>query len=213
MGVSAAMLSGVSFSAMAQDEAKSAAVSSQPMVLEIGPAGRVLMRGTISAVGTNSLTVKGWGGDWVVNIVSSTVLAPKAADMTQFAVGDFVGVQGMVSTSAAWTIDASLVRNWTVRKQITENKQEIRETIKSIAARNWEGVASEVNNDAMTFKLTVNGVVYDIKMVAGVKIVNKAFFAMSFNGIKNGDTVRVYGPAADGVITASVVRDVSVGNQ
>lgn len=188
-----------------------------PMVLEVGPAGRALLRGTVSAVGTNSLTVKSWGGDWVVNVVSSTVLAPKAADMAQFVVGDFVGVQGVVSTSAAWTIDASLVRNWTARKEIKaevkENKQEIRGTVKAMTARNWEGVASEVNADTMTFKLNVSGVTYDIKIATGAKIVNKAFMTLSFAGIKNGDTVRVYGPVVDSVITASVVRNVSVSNQ
>lgn len=108
----------------------SAITRKQPMVLEVGPTGRVLMRGTVEAVGTNSLTVKSWGGSWVVNIASTTSLAPKT-DISQFAAGDFVGVQGAMSASAMWTIDATLVRNWTERKEIKIEKKEVRQEAKT----------------------------------------------------------------------------------
>lgn len=131
------MMLSVGFVAVAQDTAVtpvSSVRTAQPMVLEIGPAGRTLLRGTVVAVGTNSLTVKSWGGDWVVNVSASTKLAPRT-DIAQFAVGDFVGVNGTVSQSAAWTIDATLVKNWTERKEIKgevkEKKQEIRQEKKN----------------------------------------------------------------------------------
>ncbi len=94
------------------------------MVLNIGPEGRVLLRGTISAVGTTSLTVKSWGGDWVVNVVPTTKLVPKSATIAQFAVGDFVGVNGLVSQSVLWTIDATLVRNWTEKKAAVAERKD-----------------------------------------------------------------------------------------
>ncbi len=181
--------------------------SPNKMVLEIGPAGKVLMRGTVSAVTTNSLTVKSWGGDWVVNVSSSTALMP-LKDMAQFVVGDFVGVQGTVSTSAAWTIDATLVRNWTVRQTINDNKQEVKQLIRSVAAKNWEGVVGDVNADG-SFKLKIGTASYDVKMQTGAKIVDKNYFTLDLSKIKTGDTVRVYGPAVDTVITASVVRNTS----
>ena len=87
----------------------------QPMIVNIGPGGKTLLRGEIKTVGSSSLTVKSWGGDWIINISSSTQLMPKT-DISQFAVGDFIGVQGMVNQSASLTIDATLVRNWTAKR-------------------------------------------------------------------------------------------------
>lgn len=178
-------------------------------VVEIGPAGRTLLRGTVGAVGTNSLTVKSWGGDWVINISSDTKLTPRA-DLAQFAVGDFVGVQGVASQSAAWTIDAKLVRNWTDKKEIRDDKKEVRDLIKSVSAKNWQGIASNVDVTAKILTLTIDGQAYSIVLASGAKVVDVKFMAMDFNLIKNGDTVRVYGPAVDTTITALVVRDISV---
>ncbi len=184
-------------------------VKAQPQVVEIGPQGNVLLRGTISAVNANSLTVKSWGGDWMVNTTSSTTLAPKAADMTQFVVGDFVGVQGKVSTSAAWTVDATLVRDWNVRQEAQANRKDIKDVIKAITARNWEGVVvGDINADD-SFKLQVGSTTYDVKMATGAKVVDKNFLTLAESSIKAGDSVRVYGPATDTTITASVIRDVS----
>ncbi len=90
-----------------------------PMVLQFGSSGNVLMRGTIDAVNTNSLTVKSWGGDWTVNITGSTRLMPQTS-MAQFAVGDFVGIQGTVDQNSNWTVDATVVKDWAVR-QIQNN--------------------------------------------------------------------------------------------
>ena len=185
----------------------------QPMIVNIGPRGNVLLRGTVSAVGSNTLTVKSWGGDWVVNISSATKLAP-GSDMSQFKVGDFVGLHGVVNQNAAWTIDATLVRNWTVRKAVTE----IRKEIKTIAAKNWQGVVSNVNTDAKSFTLTidgkgVDGVSYAVTITSDAKVVNQNCTSISFGDIKNGDKIRVWGPAVDTTITASVVRNISIASE
>lgn|SRR3989344_21230 len=195
--------------ATANANAAVSAATPQPMVVQIGPGGRTLLRGTVSVVGTNSLTVKSWGGDWVINISATTKLMP-GSDMSQFAVGDFVGAQGITSASALWTVDATLVRNWTVRKTIQEDRKEVRELIKSITARNWQGIASNVNIDAKTLTLTIEGTAYSVVLAPGAKVVNVNFTAMDFSMINNGDIVRAYGPATDTTITASVLRDVSV---
>lgn len=96
----------------------------QQAVLQVGPDGKVLMRGTIVSVGTTSLVVKSWGGEWTVNVSADTNLAPLTTGISQFTVGEFVGVQGIVSQSAAWTIDAKLVRNWTGKKMMMENREQ-----------------------------------------------------------------------------------------
>src|SRR6185436_11657 len=89
-----------------------AVYATMPMVLQVGANGGILLRGTVDAVNTNSLTVKSWGGDWVINVSSSTQLMPQNT-MAQFNLGDFVGVRGIVNQNASWTVDAALVRNWT----------------------------------------------------------------------------------------------------
>lgn len=82
----------------------------QKMVVQIGPNGNALLRGTIKTV-TPTLMVTSWGGDWAVNVSSDTKLMPEGG-LSTFKVGDFVGVQGVAGTGA-WTIDAKLVRDWT----------------------------------------------------------------------------------------------------
>jgi hypothetical protein len=179
------------------------------MVLEVGPQGKVLLRGTVDVVNTNSLTVKSWGGSWVINVAPSATLVP-GSGIGQFKVGDFVGVQGIVNQSSAWTIDATLIRDWTLKVEAKTNLEDIHAIKKAEKARNWEGVASNVNSDAKTFTLTVEGVAYTVNIAADAKIVNQRFLIAGFADIKNGDKVRVYGPSADMVITASVVRDISI---
>ncbi len=115
-----------------QDTKPQMVVSPEPregmaMVVQIGPGGKTLLRGTVDAVGSNSLTVKSWGGDWVVNVASDANLMP-GASVSDVKVGDFVGVQGTTSQSAAWTVDANLVRDWTAKKVMQENNEMMKRT-------------------------------------------------------------------------------------
>jgi hypothetical protein len=121
VGVGAGLLLGAASWVLAQDTMTRQpnpvpAQKAQLMVLEIGPAGNVLLRGTVSAVNGSTLTVKSWGGDWTVNAASAQMMPTASA--TQFEVGNFVGVQGAINTGAPWTIDAKLVRNWTDKKMM-----------------------------------------------------------------------------------------------
>ena len=190
------------------------------MILQVNHNGKALMRGTIESVGTSSIMVKTWGGVWTVNIGSSAKLFP-GTDMSQFKAGDFVGVQGQVSETAALTIDAAIVRNWTVKKAEVENKvierkerhnnaQEIRDVIKNESPKNWQGIASNVNVDAKSLTLTVAGTAYTVNLVTDAKIVSQSFLTINFADVKNGDTVRVWGPISGTTISAYVVRDISI---
>src|SRR3989344_1839669 len=184
----------------------------KPMIVQIGPEGKTLLRGTVSAVAASSIIVKTWGGDWTVNIGSSTQLTP-GGSMSQFKVGDFVGVQGMASTSGTFLIDATLVRNWTAKETEQNNKQEINKLMKEVSPRNWEGTASNTNAAGTSFTLTIDGVAYTINVAANAKVVNRSYFTIGLGDIKNGDTVRVWGPSSNNTITAYVVRDVSIAPQ
>lgn len=95
----------------------------QQAVLQVGPKGETLMRGTVKVVGTSSLTVTSWGGDWVVNVSADTKLGPQTTGISQFTVGEFVGVHGETSQTAAWNIEADTVRSWTAKKAMMQNTE------------------------------------------------------------------------------------------
>jgi len=185
----------------------------QPQILEVGPAGKVIMRGTVASVGNGSLTVNSWGGAWTVNVSSATKVLPEAVgnDLTQFKTGDFVGIEGTVSQSSNWTIDARLVRDWTYRQVVNQERQENIKSInafrKSSSPRNYVGTASNVSDNSFT--LTVNGVSYTVNVASGAKVVNRNWMNMSISNIQNGDNVRVWGVNTNGNINALIVRDVS----
>ncbi len=232
-GVVVALLAGVSSLAFAENmtgnvsemmkvkESREMAVrAGTEMVLNINHQGKVLMRGTIESVGTNSIMVKSWGGSWTVNIGTDAKLLP-GTDMSQFKAGDFVGVQGSINESLAWTVDATIIRNWTAKKAMVEtrmmehkerhnNEQEIKDVIKNESPKNWQGVATGINVDAKTFTLTMEGKAYTVNIVTDAKIVEKNFASTDLAKVKEGDTVRVWGPVTDTTISAYVLRDISL---
>jgi len=179
------------------------------MIVQIGPNGKTTLRGTVKTVGSASLTVTSWGGDWVVNILTSTNVMP-VNDLTKFKTGDFVGVHGSVNQSAAFTIDARIVRNWAEKIEVMTNKQEIKRIMKAESSRNWQGTVSNINVSSRSFALTIDDVAYTVNVTADAKIVNEKFATINFADIKNGDRARVWGPSLETTITASVVRDISI---
>lgn len=114
-------------------------VPAQPMILNIEPNGKALLRGTIDSVATSSLIVKSWGGNWTVNFSSSTELMPN--DIAQFKVGDFIGAQGTVNRTSPWTIDARLIRNRVPKVKDSQDNQEGREQKES---KNNNGVQQQI---------------------------------------------------------------------
>lgn len=184
---------------------------SQPTVLEITGTGKAMLRGTVDSVGSGSLTVKSWGGDWTINISSSTKLNP--TDMSQFKAGDLVGIQGTVHQGANWTIDASLVRDWTVvgtvNQQEKQNKRETNQLMKSERPRTFAGTASNVTATSLTLTAS-NGTAYTVNISASAKLLNKKWGSVAASDIKSGDSLRVFGVNVNGIIAATVVRDTSL---
>lgn len=186
------------------------------MVLEVNQHGKVLLRGTLVFVSSssNSLTVKSWGGDWTISVSSSTEILPNG-DITKFQTGDFVGVQGVVNKDALWSINATVVRDWNAVQAINterkENKKEAEEIMKTSLPKNWQGIASNVNTSNNSLTLTVdNNIAYTVNLISGVKLYSGNWLTIMFSDVKNGDTVRVWGPSSSSTITASVLRDISL---
>ncbi len=235
LGISVAALTGFSSLALADMTIQAPTqtimlpkpAGAMEMVLQVGPMGKVLLRGTIDSVSTNSLTVKSWGGDWTVNVSASTEVMPDngskdaVSDLAQFKVGDFVGVQGSINAGASWTIDATLVRDWNLKTMMQENKttmmterhntkQEIKDVIKNESPKNWQGTVSNINTDSKSFTLTVDGTAYTVQLVTGATVVNKVFLGTDLAKVKDGDTVRVWGPVTQTTINGYIFRDVSL---
>ncbi len=186
---------------------------SQRMVLQVGPAGKVLLRGTVDSVSATSITVKSWGGGWTINIPASAQVMPQGLALSGFQQGDFVGVQGTINSSASWTVDATLVRDWTQRQainqEIKQNVQTVRQTIQAGTARNLQGTVSSLSGESFTLTAT-NGTAYSVSLSSSAQIYQKHFLSVPFTQVQNGDTVRIWGTVSSSTVTASIFRDLSL---
>jgi hypothetical protein len=190
-----------------------ASVPGQQMILHAEANGKVLLRGTIDSVSGSTLTVKSWGGDWTINVPASAEVFPAAATLASFKVGDFIGIQGSVNQNASWTVDATLVRDWTerqvVRDEIKNNVQSARQEMRANTPRTLQGTIS--NLSGQTFTLTTdNGVVYSGALTSNAKILMNNWLTLDFSRVQNGDIVRVWGPVSSSTITGSIFRDTSI---
>ncbi len=186
----------------------------QPQIVQVGPKGNILLRGTIASVSAGTITVESWGGTWTVDVPASATVLPAAATdyANQFKTGDFVGVQGSVATNANWTVNATLVRDWTYRAALSSQEKanaQSAQGIRSAAPRDYIGTASNVSGSSFTLT-TANGTVYTVNTAANTELVNRVWATLPFSGITGGDSVRVYGVDANGTVAAQIVRDVSV---
>lgn len=183
-------------------------------VVEIGPAGRALLRGTLKSKATSTIVVTSWGGDWTVRLSSDTKIQPKVTDtsLASFEVGDFVGVNGVVATGQAWTIDASLIRNWTERREAQMNHKEIekqkKEDRKDGIGRNFDGSVTAVASS--TISMNVGTEPHTVNYGSGTLFVNRNFAKITSNDVRTGDKLVVWGTRASSTITATIVRDLSI---
>ena len=192
----------------------SAMASMQP-VLSVNASGKTLLRGTIESVSATSITVQSWGGTWTVNVPASAQVLPQGVALSSFQQGDFVGVQGTIDSSGNWTVDATLVRDWTQRQAISQQVQQNVQNIKSTTGtgpRNYAGTVS--NLSGQTFTLTTSGgTSYSVSLTGSAEVVQKNYRTLDFTQVQNGDSVRVWGTAASSSITASIFRDLSIPRQ
>ena len=91
-----------------------AASAPAPEVVNIDAQGNALVRGEAATAGNGtSITLTSWGGTWTIVTNSSTQIAGGGADLSSIPAGHFVGVAGTIDPNMPWTIDATVVRDWT----------------------------------------------------------------------------------------------------
>jgi len=190
-----------------------------PMVVEIGPAGNALIRGTVTSVGADSLTVKSWGGNWTVKIDENTKLLPQGLVLDQIKDGDFVGLNGKVISDESLAVHATLIRDWTekkiIKKEVQQNKKEVKQIVKEIVKETPKPeirilTIESIDNVNNTLTAKLNTQTITVKLATGAKLLDRNWKNISFDQIKANDTIRVYGVLSDSNLEASVIRDISL---
>jgi hypothetical protein len=186
-----------------------------PLIVEIDPAGNVLMRGTVSSINTDSLTLKTWGGICTVKVYSNTKFTPEGLTLDQVKNGEFIGLKGKVNSEENLTVNATLIHDWTekkiVKKEIKQNKKEVKEIIKETPKPAIHILIIEsidTTNNVLTGKL--NDQTITVKLVNTTKLIDRNWKTINFNQLKTNDTIRVYGILSDNSLEASVIRDISI---
>lgn len=92
------------------------AAVSGPVIVNIGPAGNVLLRGQITSVNNSARTfkVRSWGGEWTVKALPATSFAGSSS-FSDLRVDGIVGVSGRIVPDDSFTIEAEVLRAWGTR--------------------------------------------------------------------------------------------------
>ena len=147
------------------------------MMVTISASGQANLAGTLKSMTSTTLTVASWGGDWTVNVSSTTKLSRKndgKSMLSEFAVGDMIRVEGKASTTGLWTIDAKKVWDSSI-----ELRSDLRGTISNLSGS--------------TFTLTTKkGVAVAVTLNADAKIMLMGKTATSAD-LSNGMMVTVVG--------------------
>jgi hypothetical protein len=193
-----------------------AATATQDQVLRVDATGKVLLRGTITAISGNAFTVQSWGGAWTVNVLPGAQVLPNLTgnDLAGFEVGDYLGAQGTVDQNAAWTIDATLVRDWTYRANMSaeqkQNRASASQTVKSGTPKNYAGVVGGLDGSSFTLALDGTSTVLVVEVAPDAQVTNRNWLFMPLAGVSDGDSVRVWGVNSSGTVAAKIVRDLSL---
>jgi hypothetical protein len=184
-----------------------------PIVVEIGPAGNALIRGTVTSVGNDSLTVKSWGGDWTVKIDTNTKLLPNGLTLNQIKSGDFVGLNGKVKSDESLTVHATLIHDWTekkiIKEEIKQNIKEVREIKKETTPRINILAVGSIDQTNNTITATMNGQTITVK-INNAKLIDRNWKTITLDKIQPNDTIRVYGILSGNTLEAYVIRDISI---
>jgi hypothetical protein len=183
------------------------------MIVQIGPAGNALIRGTVTSVGSDSFTVKSWGGEWTVKIEKDTKFLPQGLTLDQIKTGDLVGLNGKVNSEETLTVHATLIRDWTERKlikeEIKQNIKEVKEIKKETTPRTHILTVESVDQANNTITAKMNGQTITVK-IHNTKLIDRNWRTITLDKIQSNDKIRVYGILSGNTLEASVIRDISI---
>jgi len=185
-----------------------------PLIVEIGPAGNALIRGTVTNVSTDSLTLKTWGGTWTIKIDNNTKFAPQGLTLSQIQTNDFIGLSGKVNGEETLTVNATLIRDWTekkiIKEEIQQNKKEVKQIIKETPKPETRILTIESVNTNNTLTAKLNTQTITVSLANNVKLLDRNWKTITFDQLKANDTIRVYGVLSGTTLEASIIRDISI---
>ena len=185
----------------------------EPTIVQIGSTGNALIRGTVTYVGSDSLTIKSWGGNWTVKIDKNTNFFPRGLTLDQIKTGDLVGLNGKVNSEESLTVHATLIRDWTEKKLIEEetkqNIKEVRKIEKETTPRINILTVKSIDQTNNTITATMNGQTITVK-INNAKLIDRIWRTITLNKIQPNDKIRVYGILSGSTLEASVIRDISI---
>ncbi len=111
-------------------------------VVQIGPEGNALIRGIVTSVVTNSVTLSSWGGAWTINVGADTKVMPKSTStaLAWIRPGDFVSVNGKIDTVQPWTINARVVHDTDAERTLAMMQKQMRMRLKEAEAQAREKI-------------------------------------------------------------------------
>jgi hypothetical protein len=173
-----------------------------PMILTVDDFGKILIRGTVQSVASDYIMVRSWGGDWKIEMGSTTQMISKninyVGNNSEISIGDFVGLTGIIDQNAPFAINADFVRDWTKSLNTTSDNN----------PNLYTGTVSDLSNNS--FILTnENGSAYMVNIDQNTKVLNTRRETINFSEIQLGDSIRINGTTIGNVISATVVRDTS----
>ncbi len=166
--------------------------------VQINPNGDVTLKGAVGSVGSTSLVVKSWGGDWTVNVASGAKLNSRAnavIALTDIKAGDVVMVHGVMKAGAGLSIDARQVKD----QFIPDRSVAVRGTIASIGAN--------------TLTVKSGDATWTVNTTSATKFTSKFDIATTLAAMKVGDDVTVKGAVVAGsttTVNATDVKDASL---
>jgi|GEM_PF-1494320 len=197
-----------------------------PMVIEADDVGNVVIRGQVTSVDDNSLTINSWGGEWTIRTTVSSTVEPAtgvSGNLSGIRSGDFVGVEGVFATDEEMTINASFVRDWTTNPLIGvfDNDSDSITTDTSVDDDDvsvdaedtstadiitYSGIVDQVDDSSFTFTDDF-GSVYTVTVDDEVAVVNDSNEIRELEDIDAGDTVELDGTAtSNNFITTAMVK-------
>lgn len=197
---------------------QNAILRSLRMKVEISASGQAQISGTVSAVSSNSLLVKSWGGVWNVTMSTSTVIAGQGgrATSSEIRVGDYVQIHGKVSETAQLTIAAKVIKDHSLVKKETKKEerkkdddrkdekrgiiQKVKDAIRKNGDKGKGENAIEISGTVICLPHRTPGEVQTMECAIGLQTV-KGNFGLNYGGIHNlevGKTIKVSGTAIKG---------------
>ena len=167
----------------------------------------VLVRGAeVTAVGSSSISAEvNWGSlsmAWKVNVASSTKFIfhdDGPGSLSDVKVGDTISFKGkLVSTESQFTVDAQVVKDWSLLK-----------SPKVFEGGILQSLASTTPPTTMVVRFHDSD--FTVRIATSTAILDAAWRRVSLSAFDVGDQIRVFGPmSASSTIDATVVRDVSL---